>query len=99
VAHWQGIYLLNAGNIRDVASVPGSARSPGGRNGNPLPYSCLENPMDRGAWQATVYGVAETQTRLSMHAHLSLNSLSASRSLKLAPYYGLKPKHTRIKII
>ena len=94
VAHWQRICLLNAGNTRDVASIPGSDRSipgsdrsPGGKNGNPLPYSCMENPMDRGTWQATVYGVAETQTQLSMHAHFSLNSLSASRSLKLAPYY------------
>ena len=44
----------NAGNIRDVDSIPGSGRSPGGGHGNPLQYSCLENPMDRGAWWATV---------------------------------------------
>ena len=44
-------------NVRDVGSIPGSGRSPGGRHGNPLQYSCLENPMDRGAWQATVYRV------------------------------------------
>ena len=43
----------------DVVSIPGSRRSPGGGNGNPLQYSFLENPMDRGAWQATVNGVAE----------------------------------------
>ena len=47
----------NAGDIRDVGLIPGSGRSPGGGNGNPLWYSCLENPMDRGAWQAAVHGV------------------------------------------
>ena len=40
----------NAGDARDAASIPGSGRSPGGGRGNPLPYSCLENPMDKGAW-------------------------------------------------
>ena len=46
----------------DVDSVPGSGRSPGEGNDYPLQYSCLENPMDRGAWQVTVYGVAESWT-------------------------------------
>ena len=46
-----------AGNLRDAASIPGLGRSPGGGHGNLLQYSCLENPMDRGAWQATVHGV------------------------------------------
>ena len=54
----------NAGNIKDVDLIPGSGRSPGGGHGNPLQYSCLENPMDRGAWRATVYRVAKSQTRL-----------------------------------
>ena len=49
----------NAADIRDAGSIPGSERSPGEGNGNPLPYSCLENPMDRGAWRATVYGVMD----------------------------------------
>ena len=44
---------VNAGDLRDEGSIPGSGRSPGGRRGNPIQYSCLENPMDRGAWQAT----------------------------------------------
>ena len=48
----------NTGNIRDVGSVSGSGRSHGDRHGNPLQYSCLENPMDRGAWQATIHRVA-----------------------------------------
>ena len=47
----------NAGDIREAGSIPGSGRSPGGGNGYPLPYSCLENPMDRGTWRATVHGV------------------------------------------
>ena len=50
----------NAGDIRDVGSIPGWRRSPGGGHGNPLQYPCLENPMDRGAWGATVHGVAES---------------------------------------
>ena len=50
----------NAGNIRDVGSIPESERSPGERNGNPLQYSCLENLMDRGAWRATVHGLTES---------------------------------------
>ena len=48
----------NAGDIRDLSSISGSERSPGEGNGNPLQYSCLGNPMDRGAWWATVHGVA-----------------------------------------
>ena len=54
----------NAGDIRDMGSIPGSGRSPGEGNGNPLQYSCPENPMDRGAWRATVHGVAKSQARL-----------------------------------
>ena len=54
----------NVGDAGDMGSIPGSGRSPGGGHGNPLQYSCLENPMDRGAWRATVYGVAKSQTQL-----------------------------------
>ena len=46
----------NAGNIRDVGLIPGLGRSPRGEHGNPLQYSCLDNPTDRGAWQVTVHG-------------------------------------------
>ena len=49
----------NAGDVRDADSVPGSGRSPAGRYDNPLQYSCLENLMDRGTWQATVHGVTK----------------------------------------
>ena len=50
----------DAGDIRDMGSIPGPERSPGGGNGNPLQYSYLENPMDRGAWWATVHGVTQS---------------------------------------
>ena len=50
----------NAGAAGDVGSIPGLGRSPGGGNGNPLQYSCLGNPVDRGAWQATVHGVTKS---------------------------------------
>ena len=53
----------NAGDIRDTGLIPGLGRSPGGGSGNPLQHSCLENAMDREAWQATVHGVAKSQTR------------------------------------
>ena len=59
----------NARDSRDVGSIPGSGRSPGVGNGTPLQYSFLENSMDRGAWGATVHGMAESQTRLSDSAH------------------------------
>ena len=52
----------SAYNAGDLGSIPGLGRSPGEENGNPLQYSCLENAMDRGAWQATVHGVTKSQT-------------------------------------
>ena len=61
----------NAGDVRDAGSIPGLRRSLGGGHGHPLQYSCLENPMDRGAWRATVHGVTRSQTWLkwlSRHA-------------------------------
>ena len=51
--------------VGDLGSIPGSGRSSGEGNDNPLQYTCLENPMDRGAWRATVHGVAKSRTRLS----------------------------------
>ena len=62
--------LAKAGDIRDVGLIPRSGRFPGGEHGNPLQYSCLENPMDRETWQATVHRVTQSWTqlkRLSMH--------------------------------
>ena len=62
----------NAEDTRDMGSIPGSGRSPREGNGNPLQYSCLENPMARGAWQVTVHGVAKNRTQLSdQHMHFS----------------------------
>ena len=67
---WKGflggsVVKKTAHQARDVGSIPGYGRSPRGGNGNPFQYSCLENPMDRGAWRATVHGVAKSQPRLS----------------------------------
>ena len=58
----------SACNVRDLGSTPGLGRSPAGGSGNPLQYSCLENHMDRGAWQATVYGITKSQTRVTDYA-------------------------------
>ena len=72
----------SACNVGDLGWIPGSGRSPGGEHGNPLQCSCLENPMDRGAWWATVCGVTKSQTQLkwlSMYAHL----VSCSTALSL----------------
>ena len=68
----------NAGVVTDVGSIPGSRRSPRGGHGNPLQYSCLENPMVRGAWRATVHGVTQSRTRTGgMTALGSLSPISA----------------------
>ena len=69
----------SACSVGDLGLIPGSGRSPGEGNGNPLQYSCLENPVDRGAWWATVHGVSKSWTRLS-----DLTSLS---HCKLWPLY------------
>ena len=63
------ILPVNAG---DTVSIPGLGRCPGGGNGTPLQYSCLDNPMNRGAWRATVHGVAKSQIWLSIHAQCFL---------------------------
>ena len=64
----------SACNAGDLGSIPGSGRSPGEGNGNPLQYSCLGNPMDRGAWWTTVHGVAKSRTRLSDFTSLHFTS-------------------------
>ena len=71
--NWTGVSCVPAGsegkasacNVGDLGLIPGLGRSSGEGNGNPLQYSCLENPMDRGAWWATIHGVAKSRTRLS----------------------------------
>ena len=54
----------NAGDIRDEGSIPGSGRSPGEGQGNPLQYSCPENPMDRGTWRAAVHSISKSRTQM-----------------------------------
>ena len=66
----------NAGDIRDTGLIPGLGRSPVEENGNPLQYSCLENPMDRGAWCTVVHGVAKSQTPLKqLRTHTRLKRI------------------------
>ena len=83
-----------AGDVSDTGSIPGSGRSPGGGNGNPVQYSCLENAVDRGAWWASVHGVAESDTTESVHTHfrsgtagsnLLLHACVLAQSLQLCP--------------
>ena len=72
----------NAGDIRNMGSIPGSGKTPRGGHGNPLQYSCLENPMDRGTWQAVVHRITKSQTQpkwLSMQAHTD-NSQSHNKT-------------------
>ena len=72
----------SACNVGDLGLIPGLGRSPGEGNGNPLQYSCLENPIDRGAWWATVHGVVKSRTQLSdftlLHMHMYVCVLSNS---------------------
>ena len=68
----------NTGDTRDMGSIPGSGRSPGGGHGNPLQWSCLENPMDGGAWWATVHGMAKSWTQLKQlntHTEITGNEI------------------------
>ena len=74
----------NAGDLRDVGSIPGSERFPGGAHGNPLQFSCLENPMDRGAWRAMVYRTTKSG------AQLKRLSTRAQLYVQLPIFYVLK---------
>ena len=78
----------NAGDIRDAGSIPRWERSPGGGHGNPLQHSCLENSMDRGAWWATVHGVAQSWTQLKQ--------LSMQETHSVIPLKKQKPTHKKI---
>ena len=65
----------NIGDIRDASSVLGLGRSPGGGHSNPLQYSCLENPMDRGAWWATDHRIAQSRTQLKRRSTAQHNTI------------------------
>ena len=87
---WQGVLgfpggsevKASASNVGDLGSIPGSGRSPGEGNGNPLQYSCLENPKDGGAWWATVHGVAKSRTPLS-NLTFTFTAMESQRGAKL----------------
>ena len=87
----------NAVDIRDAGSIPESGRSPGGEHGNPLWYSCLENPMDRGAWGATVHRVAKSGTwmkRLSTHTHTHTHTYTDRQDIPPLLLQERKNKHS-----
>ena len=82
----------SAGDARDVGLIPGLGRSPGIGNGNPLWYSCLENPMNREAWWATAHGITKNQTQVSTHALFIPSCLvDFYRSLHWHEWFGSEP--------
>ena len=79
--------LASAGDIRNAGSIPGLGRCPGGGHGNPLQYSCLENPMDRRAWQATIHRIARSQTQLKqLSTHARIRNLYSNKIFSEAHY-------------
>ena len=74
---------MSAWDAGDTGSIPGLGRSPGEGNGNPLQYSCLENPMEGGAWWAIVHGVAKSQTQLSNFTHSFTQGLNKIEQLNI----------------
>ena len=85
-------FACNAGDTKRWVQSLGQEDSPGGRNSNPLQYSCLGNPMDRGAWQATVHGVAKTHTWLSMCMHTHTHTHTHThKHIERAQFFILLP--------
>ena len=82
----------SACSVGDLGSIPGLGRSPGEGSGNPLQYSCLENPMDGGAWQATVHGVTKSQIRLSNFTSLYFTSTLHTSRYLIFPFFSYTPK-------
>ena len=84
-------------NVEDLGSIPGSGRPPGGGHGNPLQYSCLENPMDIGGWRATVHGAAKSQTCLrNQHFH-TFTFVQTASPLRILSEYPLRCVMTESK--
>ena len=84
--------LANVQDVRDAGSIPGLRRSSGGGHGNPLQYSCLENPMDKGAWWATVHRVSESDTtEAHMHTHTLQGHTESSTSFQ--------PAEVKVKVL
>ena len=80
-------------------SISGLGRSPGGGHGNPLQYSCLENPMDRGAWWATVHGVAKSQSRLMVTEHITHLIINSTIYIYMSHIYDIINVNTWIYIL
>ena len=83
----------NAGDVRDVCSIPGSGRFAGGGHGTPFQYTCLENPMGRGIWQATFHGVSQSQTHLKSlrtHARSRLNKQEKISAIMNLTFFSQK---------
>ena len=72
----------NAGDTKDSGLIPGSGRCPGGGNGNPFQYPCLENPMDRAACRVIAHGVAKSRTQLSTQTHYTHTTFSSRTTLE-----------------
>ena len=101
LASWVAVVLknlsANAGDVRDSGLIPGLGRSPGGGHGNPLQYSCLENPIDRGAWWAAFHGVAKSQTRLKqLSIHAAQSVLPTTESVEYTEAACRAPSRTLV---
>ena len=83
-----GILAASAGDGRDAGSIPELGRSPGGGHGNPLQHSCLENPMDRGAWWAAVHGFTESDTTEDSQESSPTEKFKSINSLVFSLLYG-----------
>ena len=94
---WVKNLPANSRDLRNVSSIPGSGRSPGGGHGNPLQYSCLENPMDRRAWWTAVHRVPKRQTRLKqLSKHVSIVN-NFKHNIQISKLIYKQIVHTNIK--